>query len=331
MNIHRLTRFPKHAFPRELLTEKQAVDSYLQTLDAGLVGSAGVRKDTLEEVRDHLLEHSEQLALQGKTEQEAAKQAVSDFGDTELHAKAQRQERYKLFINNFFRFGLTFATLVLLINLLSAASVGGDQASDHVAFDNLALLVSLYAFNTCFYGFFMSYWYSFIFTQAKPTTAEVPDNAITLDVYSGKSSKYLALVLAAAMGFIAVSSLLGIWGYGYMAPSGVVVNAILFFFAGQMAIGSQVAWTRYRLSGDTLLVKGPLSTQHFARSHIQDLVQLPRWRNFFFAGGLGQHFALVWKDEAGNTKRSTLVINGEMHNSDQLVAALKASTQESAA
>lgn len=326
MNIHQLTRFPKHAFPRELLTANQAVDSYLQTLDARLVGSAGVRKATLEEVRDHLLERSEQLALQGKTEQAAAEQAVDDFGDAESYAKAQRQEHYKLFISMFFRFGLTFATLMLLINLLSAVSVGGEQASDHGVFNNLVSFVSLFVFNTCFYGFFMSYWYSFIFTQAKPTPAEVSDNASTLEVYSGKRSKYLAVVLAAAMAFVAVSSLLGIMGYGYMASEGVVVNAILFFFAGQMAKGSQVAWTRYRLSDDTLLVKGPLSTQYFARSNIKDLVQLPRWRNFFFTSGLGQHFALVWKDEAGNTKRSTLVINGEMHNSDQLVAALKAST-----
>lgn len=330
MRIHRLTRFPKNAFPCELLTKNQTVDSYLQSLDAGLVGSAGVRKTTLEEVRDHLLEHTEQLVMQGSTEQKAAEQAVNEFGDAELHAKAQRQERYKLFIRMFFQLGLTFASLMLLISLLSAETFGGDQASGHWSSDNLAMQVWLFAFYTCFYGFFMSYWYSFIFTQAKPTSVEVSDNASMLAVYSGKSSKYAAVFLMVMMSLIAIASFLGLFGYGYMAPSGVTVNAILFVFAGQMAIGSRVAWTCYMLSGDTLLVKGPLGTQQFVRSHIEALEQLPRWRNFFCLRGVGQQYALVWKDEAGNTKRSTLVINGEMHNSDQLIAALKASAQDPA-
>src|SRR5690554_5371388 len=168
MKFHRLTRFPKHAFPTDLNTHDSAIDQYLQTLDADLVGSTGVRRVTLEEVRDHLLEQKSQLIQSGHSEAEAGRQATANFGPAALHAKEQRQERYKLFVTMFFRFGLIFASLMLLMSLASTSSFLGEEKSGRSLLENLPTLATLFLFNMSFYGFFMSYWYSFAFTQAKP-------------------------------------------------------------------------------------------------------------------------------------------------------------------
>ncbi|WP_113907736.1 hypothetical protein [Aliidiomarina celeris] len=316
MKFHSLTRFPKHAFPADLNTNDAAIDQYLQTLDKGLAGSTGVRRVTLEEVRDHLLEQKSQLLCSGYSESEAGSQATANFGPAEHHAKAQRHERYKLFITMFFRFGLIFASLMLIMNLISTASV----------MENLSTLATLFLFNMTFYGFFMSYWYSFAFTQAKPAPATQTEQGEVLEVYSQKSSKYAAVFLFVAMGGIAVSCLLGLFGYGYMAASGPVLNIILFILGGQMAIGAHIAWTRYTLSDTQLTQTSLFGSRTFSRDAILDLKERPMWRQFLITS-IGKQYALVWRDANGKTQQTTVVINGEMHNSDQLVATLKAATK----
>lgn len=328
MKFHRLTRFPKHSFPVDLETDDTMIDSYLRKLDAGLVGSTGVRRLTLEETRDHLLEQKSHLLSCGDTEYDASRKAITDFGEPELHAKEQRKERYHVFLKMFFSFGGIFASLMLVMSLLSPSSFLSEENATQSFIDNFSTLAGLFVFNMGFYGFFMSYWYSFAFTPAKPAPAKITEQGDVLEVYSQRSSKYAAVFLFLVMGGIALSCLFGIFGYGYMAASGVPLNIILLIIAGQMAFGAQVAWTRYELTATELKVHTVFGTQSFKRSEIINLVEIPMWRQFLITR-IGKQFALVLNDIRGKTKHHVLVINGEMHNGDQLIASLKAATSQS--
>lgn len=323
MKLHRLTRFPKHAFPTELDTGNTAIDHYLRELDAGLVGSTGVRKVTLEEARDHLLESTDSLITQGQLPDAAGQQAVASFGAVEVHAKEQRQERYKLFITMFLRFGLTFATLMLLMSLLSMSSFLGEEKAARGFAENLPTLAKTYLFNATFFGFFMSYWFTFAFTQAKPAPVKPTEEGEVLEVYSQKGSKYAAVFLFIVMGGISLSCLAGLFGWGYMAASGVALNTLLFLLGAQMTIGASVAWDRYELSQDALTIRSFTGHHRIPRAAIVDLVERSFWRSFIGVG-IGKHYALIWQDEAGQRQTVNLVLNGEMHNSDSLIATLKA-------
>lgn len=323
MKLHRLTRFPKHAFPTDLDTGNTAIDQYLRDLDAGLAGSTGVRKMTLEETRDHLLESTDALITQGQLPDAAGQQAVASFGAVEVHAKEQRQERYKLFITMFLRFGLTFATLMLLMSLLSMSSFLGEEKAARGFAENLPTLAKTYLFNATFFGFFMSYWFTFAFTQAKPAPVKPTEDGEVLEVYSQKGSKYAAVFLFIVMGGISLSCLAGLFGWGYMAASGVALNTLLFLLGAQMAIGASVAWDRYELSQDALTIRSFTGHHRVPRAAIVDLVERSFWRSFIGVG-IGKHYALIWQDEAGQRQTVNLVLNGEMHNSDSLIATLKA-------
>jgi hypothetical protein len=322
MKLHRVTRFPKHAFPHDLTTGNSAIDAYLQQLDAGLAGSTGVRRITVEEARDHILEHCEQLISQGLPERDAAERAVASFGAAEEHALAQRRERYGMFGSMFLRFGLIFATLMLLMSLLSPSSFLRADSVSQSFLEQLPLMATLFVFNTCFYGFFMSYWYTFAFSPAKPAPITQGVQGEVLQVYSPKSSKYAAIFLVLMMGTITISCVLGIFGIGYMASSGIVLNGILAVVAGQMVLGSHVAWVRYELSNAHFTVFSPLGTKTFAREQITDLVELPMWRQFLVTR-LGKQYWLLWRNQDNKPQRTVVVINGEMHNGDQLIATLK--------
>ncbi|MCH8500737.1 MAG: hypothetical protein LAT77_02365 [Aliidiomarina sp.] len=329
MNFHRLTRFPKHAYPTDLDTGNAAIDQYLRNLDTRLVGSTGVRKITLEETRDHLLESSELYLQQGESPEAAGQQAVASFGDAEVHAQEQRQGRYKVFGTMFLRFGLTFATLMLLMSLLSMPSFLGEEKAARGLIENVPTLAKTYLFNAIFFGFFMSYWYTFAFTQAKPAPVKPTDDGEVLEVYSQKSSKFAAVFLLIAMGFISLSCLAGLFGWGYMAPSGVALNIILFLLGAQMAIGGFIAWDRYELSQEAFTIRSFTGNHTVPRASIVDL-QEKSFLKSFLGLGIGKHYALIWQDEAGQRHAINLVLNGEMHNSDSLIATLKATADDSA-
>lgn len=329
MNFHRLTRFPKHTFPGDLATGNAAIDQYLRDLDARLVGSQGVRKITLEETRDHLLESTDHMVAAGQPIEKAAEQAVVNFGDVEVHAKSQRQERYKLFVTMFFRFGLTFATLMFLMSLMSTASFLGEEKAERSLLENLPTMATIFVFHATFFGFFMSYWYTFAFTQAKPEPVKLSATGEVLEVYSPKGSKYAAIFLLIVMGGISLSCLAGLFGWGYMAPTGTALNVILFLLGAQLAIGGCVAWDRYELTQDTLTIRSFTGNHTVPRAGIVDLKEKPFWRSFVGLG-IGKHYALIWRDDAGQLHSINLVLNGEMHNSDSLIATLKATADDSA-
>jgi hypothetical protein len=327
MTLLRLTRFPKSAFPTDMVSEDPTIDAFLISLDTQLAGSAGVRRTTLEEASDHLLEQKAQLVASGLSQQVASQQAVDMFGEIEAYATEQRKERYQLFVKMFFRFGLIFATLMTAFTLMSDSFWTEGASVISTILKELPMLLSLFVFYTCFYGLCMSYWYSFAFTPAKPVRSKNQEHTDVLEVYSEKGSKSAAVFLIVLMGSIAIVSLLGIFGVGIMASNGIILNGILCVIGGQMVIGSKVAWTRYELSPDILTIRSLTGIKSFKRSTILDLKEQATWRNLL-STSIGQQYLLLWKDQNGKNRRTRLVINGEMHNADRLIVALQSSAEE---
>lgn len=327
MTLLRLTRFPKSAFPTDVVSEDPTIDAFLISLDTQLAGSAGVRRSTLEEASDHLLEQKAQLVASGLSQQVASQKAVEMFGEVEGYANEQRKERYQLFFKMFFQFGLIFATLMTVFTLMSDSFWVEGASAVSTILEELPMLLLLFVFYTCFYGLCMSYWYSFAFTPAKPVTSENQEHIDVLEVYSEKGSKSAAVFIILLMGSISIASLLGIFGFGIMASNGAILNCILCLIGGQMVIGSKVAWTRYELSPDTFTIRSLTGMKSFKRSTILDLIEQATWRNLL-STSIGQQYILVWKDQNGKNRRTRLVINGEMHNADRLIVALQCGAEE---
>lgn len=117
-----LLRLPSPRFPADVATGEARIDGYLMRLDAALAGSAAVRRQTLLEARDFLLDASAGAS-------DAALQAAIDaFGPAEQVASEQRLERRRLLISIGWRTGLTYAMLMLAMSLSAKASMARTGA-----------------------------------------------------------------------------------------------------------------------------------------------------------------------------------------------------------
>lgn len=312
MKWYAFTRFPSFRFETSLNTEYPAINAFLEQLDQQLVGAKSVRRLTLEEARDHLLEHTESLVDKSKAPPEAAQMAIASFGSPEEHSKVQRKERLKLFSRMATSFGLMFAFLMTIFNVL-----GGP-----IEELNLALQAKLFVFYALFYGILMGYWFTFGFAQAKPTQSKsVVDSGDELKVYSGTSSKVAAVFLGLVMGTIGIASILGAIEIGFMQSNGTIVNVLLAILALQMAVGSPVAFGQYLLSKDTLKIQMLGRKEEVPLTSILQIETVAKWKRFFRMR-IGEPFIIHWQD-GEQEKQTMILVNGEMHNSDQLLANLR--------
>lgn len=313
MRLSYVTRIPSPGFPSAVQTEDAHIDRYLQALDAALLGAKCVRMLTLEEVRDHLLEHRDRLIEQGMAADIASQEAVKSFGAVEEHASLQRSERTKLYFKMLASFGGLFAGLMLLMQVLNQGFTR----------DTLGTLATVTLFNFLFYGALMSWWFTFGFAQARPTVPENVNSDEELRVYSGRWSKIAAVFLFFVMGSIGIACLLSFVGIGFMtANESMIVNGILAFFALSMTLASRVAFEQYHMSGSSLTHHGIFGQRHINLARVRDFKRQSPWKSFFY-GALGQQYLIVWEDDAANLHKARLTINGEMHNGDRLIAELE--------
>ncbi|MDQ2076893.1 permease prefix domain 1-containing protein [Marinimicrobium sp. ABcell2] len=314
MNLRVLTRFTSNAFPEELLTDVSAINDFLRELDAELVGSAKVRKETLEEVRDHLLEHHAALMEKGMSSEQAAHEALGGFGSAKELGVEQRREKRSEFVRNIPVFGLPYAVLMSLFNWLSQ---GVDQS--------WVVATVHFFFYFLFFGAAMSAWTTCWNLSAKPThslvtKSERDDSA--LEVYSPKSAKVAAVFLLLGIGAVTLMCVLGLFGVGFMAPNGPILNIFLSALGIKILSAVPQAWSRIRISDDQLTLKTPFRQRVVPLTRVTGFTLIP-YRKAFFLPVLGRAYSLTVINDLGEPERVLLTINGEMHNSDQLVALLE--------
>jgi hypothetical protein len=97
MRLIHLLRLPAPGFPMEAATGDPTLDAFLRDTDGRLVGSASIRRPSLMEVADHLVEARDRALETGASTDEASRIAVEEYGDPEPLAAAQRRARARIF------------------------------------------------------------------------------------------------------------------------------------------------------------------------------------------------------------------------------------------
>lgn len=314
--MHQLTRLFGPKFPQDLKTEQPEIDAFLQQMDARLAGAAKVRKHTLEEIRDHLLESQTARMARGQSPAEAAQQAVSDFGDIEAHAKTQRKSLYRSFWLTLLFTGGGFALLMSFFYL-----------GDEVMGKDWGVVTAIFAFNFIFFGFFMAYLTVFSFApgkdsqqlQLQPRAEEEP-----IQVQSTSKEKRYAigmLVVMAGLGMMGVAGLLGIGFFANVSPLYCIGLAVLAF---HNALGMSSAWNRYQLTQTHLQLQSWFGRRDIPRNAISMVKKAPAWMSYLYVGAGVLHW-VYWQESDGSgvkVKRKGLVLNQEMLNMDALLASL---------
>ena len=312
MLLRTLVRLPSPGFDETQLTGDAGVDAFLRRLDAELVGSKIVRNLALEETKDHILSAKQELISAGESDEEASEQAVTDFGSEAEHGASQRQERSVMFFKMMLSMGLPFTILMSLFNLLNSGESGLSWWFHLVAF----------LFYFVFFGSSMSYIFTFCFAQAKPTqSCSTIQQGEVLEVFSPRLSKVMAVGLGLLMLLLGGFSALGLLGIGYMAYNHLLVNIFLVYIAIGMVIASPVAFNRYLLDEQSLTIKTPFITRRLALDQLVGIQPVTGWRRWLRID-LGQPHQLRFRCAMGKESTTYLVLNGEMHNSDQLLAVL---------
>lgn len=321
MLLRTLVRLPSPGFDENQFTGDAKVDAFLRSLDAELVGSKTVRNLTLEEAKDHILSAKQALIAAGESDEVASEQAVASFGPEAEHGASQRQERSATFYKMMLSMGLPFATMMSLFNLLNSGESGVPWWFHLVTF----------LFYFVFFGAGMGYIFTFCFAQAKPTqSCSTLQQGEVLEVFSPRLSKVMAVGLAVIMLVLGALSALGVLGIGFMAYNHLLVNIFLVYIAIGMVIASPVAFNRYLLDGQSLTIKTPFRSRQLELAQFVAVQPVTGWRRWLRID-LGQPHQLRFRCGQGKESITYLVINGEMHNSDQLLAVLNSKMSAQAA
>ncbi len=151
-----LLRPPSPRFPADVAAGDARIDDYLIRLDAALAGSAAVRRQTLLEARDFLLEAG------AGTSDAALRSAIDAFGPVEQIAGEQRRERRRLLFSTAWRAGPAFAVLMLAMTLI-------DKGLDDL---HWGVHAGVFIFHTLFFGGCMGYYVAYLMPKSMPTAAD---------------------------------------------------------------------------------------------------------------------------------------------------------------
>lgn len=315
--MYQLTRLFGHKCPEDIKTGQPDIDVFLQTLDARLAGSAKVRKSTLEEVRDHLLEAQAALMRHDQSEATAAKQAVTEFGDVETHARVQRQGLYRSFWRTLAFTGSVFALLMTFF-FMGDENIGGDWR----------FVAGIFALNFAFYGICMAYLMVFIFApnnKGEQFNGNAPFvGSDLIEVQSTKKEKRYAVGMFVVMFGLGMTGILGLLDVGIFANVSPLYCIAIALLAFHNALGTCSAWNRLELTQTHLQVYSLTGRIEIPRSAICMVKKAPAWASYLYIGAGVLHW-VYWKQSEGSqikTQRKGLVLNQEMLNVDTLLATL---------
>ncbi|MCP1727402.1 hypothetical protein J2T60_001367 [Natronospira proteinivora] len=317
MNWFSVLRLPSPRFPNDLATGDAVMDSYLEELDGYCLGSASVRRLYLSEIRDNLLEARDQAVAEGLSREVAAKRVVADFGPAKELARVQRQGRWRDFRRGGLIMGLAFAVLMLIFHLLSGS----------LATMGPVLLAGMFVFHGLFFGLLMGLWYSFMFAPTDPRPSfEDGDSESGFLVYSPRSSRWLAVLMMVVMTGMAVATVAGTLGLGFMANAGVVGNAFLTLIALHVVLSMRVAFIRIQADQEQLHFRGLGTECHIPLNAITGF-RPAKWWERVLTPIAGANYRLYWRGKDGE-RATWLGLNGEMTNADRLRVLLDTSGSE---
>lgn len=311
-----LTRLPTPTFSKELLTGVPAFDDYLHRLDAELLGRASLRRVTLEEVRDHLLEQQTMLMEQGLASEAAAQQALEGFGPVDKLGSEQRREKTQEFFKNFVLSGFVIAGLLTVLEMVLGFYGSQFWLTFTVAF--------VYKFT--FFGLITSLCMTFSRYQVSATKLH-PEESVRTDkviqVYTPQTNKILTLIMLFFSGSMLIVYILGVLGVSGIFPlTNLFGNFLMGYLMLLISTFMASCCTRITLDGNQLYIKSLSGRRHFRIAKIIEFQRQSWWR-ICLPPALGRTHYLTLETDQGMVHTLYLSLIEEMYESDRLVACLK--------
>jgi hypothetical protein len=317
--LRALLRYPSPTFPDDLRTHNAEIDALLTSLDKALIGSAKVRRQTLIEVRDDLLEALERARDAGVDERAAVGDAISALGSIDAIASEQRSARAAMFRKTAIATGLTFATLMLGMQLMLSG----------VLTTRWPVLVGMFVFHALFFGLWMGYFAAYVIGKAEPSRKDSTHSGAFL-VYYPPSSQAMSWALAIVFASMALGMVLGLVGISVFtswSPLFLVVMLLLNIKIVLSALAT--AMFRACVEGETLRLQGLFGVQYIVRDRIRGVQKKGlAFRLLWF--GAGEIHRIVWEDNSGVRRNSHVSINQELVHGDRLLAWLEAAAARNA-
>jgi hypothetical protein len=303
-----LLRLPSPAFPADARTGDTRIDAYLETLDRELVGAVGIRRHTLVEGRDFLLESLETARAAGADEDQALREAI---------AGEQREARAKLFRTIAWKLGLGFATLML------GAALLGANAWNAMSWP---LLIGGFAFNFAFFGGCMGYFYAYTYSKSMPADQDAP-GPDTFLVHYTRLSIAMSWVLLLALGSVEVLLALGLAGWGPLRDWSTPMSVFLLLI-NLKTVSAAATSLRFHavVSADMLLLTGIGGEARVRREQVVSLT-VPSALSQLLWPGFGRAHRVTWRDDAGALRSMLISLNQDLVHGDRLIAWLESAAR----
>lgn len=309
-------RLRSPGLPADLATGDARLDAHLIALDAALAGFPAVRRQTLLEARDFLLEARDRARDAGRDDATAAQEAIALLGPIEEIAREQRASRMALFRSTVLSTGLGGAGVMLLLSLLRT---GWAQA------DWLAL-AGTFAFHAGFFGITLGYFLTYVVKRAEPAAQDAPAPGSFL-VQFAPTSIAVSWGLAAVFGLACLLVAAGLAGVGPFVSMPTAMAVALLLISLRLTLGAlRAARFRARVDADTLRIDGLFGPVVIARAAItgSNRATMPM-QLLVPAAGLSHQ--IDWRDDSNRARRTWVSIAPDLVHGDRLIAWLEAAAR----
>lgn len=307
-----LLRLPSPNLPADLLTGDARLDSHLRALDAALAGAASVRRHTVMEARDFLLEARDHARAEGLSAEAAANRAIEALGEITAIAAEQRARLASLFWKAGLAMGVSYATLMLGFSLL-----GGGAASS-----SPTTLAIVFALQALFFGGVMGYFTAYVFQRAEPRAADSdgPGHFRVAYTLTGIRISYALVIAFTLSAAIVGAGLFGVGPFADASPWWMV--ALLLVNLRVVLTALRGAWFRGEVQDDRVTLDGLGGHTTIARSAITAVRRDPPLMQLLIPG-FGLSWCITWQDGDGRTRRTRASISNDLVHGDRLVAWLE--------
>lgn len=298
-------------FPNDLLTGDARLDTHLRALDASLAGAASVRRHTVMEARDFLLEARDHALGAGHTPESAADRAIEALGDLGAMASEQRARLASAFWRAGLATGIAYATLMLGFSLLDGRASAG-----------VATLALVFVLQVVLFGGIMGYCAAYVFKRAepKPADSDGPDHFRV--AYTPVSTRLCwGLVIAFTLMLAVIAA--GPFGRGPFAASSPWLVALLLLVDLRVVVTAlRGARFHAEAKGDTVVIDGLTGRATLTRDAIME-VRRDSIPMQLLVPGFGQSWCITWRDAGGHTRRTRISISQDLVHGDRLLAWLE--------
>lgn len=315
-----LLRFPSSGFPADLATGDARIDAHLVALDAALVGAASVRRQTVMEARDFLLEMRDHAREAGRDDAAAVDDAIAALGPIEAIAREQHASRLAIFHRMMLGMGLGYASLMLLFSLLRTGLAAAEWLP----------LAGAFAAHAGFFGVPMGYLVAYVFKRAEPAAkdATTPEGFL---VHFAPTSIKMSWGLALAFGLSAALLVAGLAGVGLFATWAPAATIGLLLINIRLIVGAlRAARFRARVDVDALRIDGLFGHAHIPRSAITGTRRAAIPMQLLIPA-MGLSHWIEWRDSDGRARRTCVSIAQDLVHGDRLIAWLESAARVNSA